>query len=100
MKTIVCKVATAVKTGIKEINIQQAGSRKLKTNAFKFKELISHLWNNTLNYRQQIFWQYYQSKQISDAYEKLLETPRYILPQVIENEVQKNEIRTLPSCLV
>ena len=55
-KTIACKVATAVKTGIKEIDIQRAGNRKHKTNAFKFKELISHLWNNTLNSRRQVFW--------------------------------------------
>ena len=61
-------VATAVKTGIKEIDLQQAEKGKLKTNAFKCKERISHLWNNMLNSRQQAFWQYYRSKQISDVY--------------------------------
>ena len=66
-------VATAVKTGIKEIDLQQAEKGKLKTSAFKCKERISHLWNNTLNSRRQAFWQYYRSKQISEVYKKLLE---------------------------
>ena len=35
-------VATAVKTGIKEIDLQQAEKRKLKTSAFKCKERISY----------------------------------------------------------
>ena len=42
-------VVTAVKTGIKEIDLQQAEKEKLKTTASKFRERISHLWNNTLN---------------------------------------------------
>ena len=42
-------VATAVKAGIKEIDLQQSEMGKLKTNAFKCKERISHLWNNMLN---------------------------------------------------
>ena len=49
-------IATAVKTGIKEIDLRQAEKEKLKTNAFKCKERISHLWNNTLNSRRQAFW--------------------------------------------
>ena len=60
-------VATAVKTGIKEIDLQQAKKGKLKTKDFKCKEQISHLWNNTLNSRRQSFWQYYRSKQISEC---------------------------------
>ena len=96
-------VATAVKTGIKEIDLQQAEKGKLKTNAFKCKERISHLWNNMLNSRRQAFWQYYRSKQISDVYKKLLEKnppqmPRKFLPRMIENETkEETEIRTLLS---
>ena len=96
-------VATAVKTGIKEIDLQQAEKGKLKTNAFKCKERISHLWNNMLNSRRQAFWQYYRSKQISDVYKKLLEKnppqmPRKSLPRMIENETkEETEIRTLLS---
>ena len=76
---------------------------KLKTNAFKCKERISHLWNNTLNSRRQAFWQYYRPKQISDIYEKLLEKnppqiPRKFLPRMTENETkEETEIRTLVS---
>ena len=44
-------VATVVKTGIKEIDLQQAEKGKPKTSAFRCKERISHLWNNTLNSR-------------------------------------------------
>ena len=101
--SINANVATAVKTGIKEIDLQQAEEGKLKTNAFKCKERISHLWNNTLNSRRQAFWQYYQSKQMSDVYKKLLEKnppemPRKFLPRMIENETkEETEIRTLPS---
>ena len=96
-------VATAVKTGIKEIDLQQAEIGKLKRNAFKCKERISHLWNNTLNSRRQAFWQYYRPKQISDVYEKLLEKnppqiPRKFLPRMTENETkEETEIRTLVS---
>ena len=87
-------VATAVKIGIKEIDLQQAEKEKLKTNAFKCKEQISHLWNNMLNSRCQVFWQYYRSKQISDVYKKLLEKnppqmPRKFLPRMIENETKE-----------
>ena len=76
---------------------------KLKTNAFKCKERISHLWNNTLSSRRQAFWQYYRPKQISDIYEKLLEKnppqiPRKFLPRMTENETkEETEIRTLVS---
>ena len=52
-------VATAVKPEIKEIDPQQAEKGKLKTNAFKCKEQISHLGSNTLTTRRQAFWQYY-----------------------------------------
>ena len=48
-------VKTAVKLGIKEIHPQQAEKGKLKTNAFKCKEQISHLGSNTLNTRRQAF---------------------------------------------
>ena len=87
-------VATAVKIGIKEIDLQQAEKEKLKTNAFKCKEQISHLWNNMLNSRCQVFWQYYRSKQISDVYKKLLEKnppqmPRKFLPRMTENETKE-----------
>ena len=87
-------VATAVKTGIKEMDLQQAEKEKLKTNAFKCKERIFHLWNNTLNSRRQAFWQYYRSKQISDFYKKLLEKnppqmPRKFLPRMTENKTKK-----------
>ena len=101
--SINANVATAVKTGIKEIDLQQAEEGKLKTNAFKCKERISHLWNNTLNSRRQAFWQYYQSKQMSDVYKKLLEKnppemPRKFLPRMIENETkEETEIQTLLS---
>ena len=94
-------VATAVKTGIKEMDLQQAEKEKLKTNAFKCKERIFHLWNNALNSRRQAFWQYYRSKQISDFYKKLLEKnppqmPRKFLPRMTENETKKEtETRTL-----
>ena len=96
-------VATAFKTGIKEIDLQQAEKEKLKTNAFKCKERISLLCNNTLNSRRQAFWQYYQSKQMSDVYKKLLEKnppemPRKFLPRMIENETkEETELRTLLS---
>ena len=87
-------VATAVKTGIKEIDLQQAEKGKLKTNAYKCAEIISHLWNNMLNSRRQAFWQYYRSKQICDVYKKLLEKnppqmPRKFLPRMIENETKE-----------
>ena len=96
-------VATAVKTGIKEIDLQQAEKGKLKTSAFKCKERISHLWNNTLNSRRQAFWQYHRSQQISEVYKNLLEKnapqiPRKFLPRIIENESrEETEIRTLLS---
>ena len=96
-------VATAVKTGIKEIDLQQAKKGKRKTNFFKWKERISHLWNNTLNSRQQAFWQYYQSKQIYDVYKKLLEKnppqmPRKFFPRLIENKIkEETEWQTLLS---
>ena len=96
-------VETAVKTGIKEIDLHKAEKGKLKTNAFKCKERISHLWNNMLNSRRQTFWQYYRSKQISDVYKKLLEKNppqmlRKFLPRMIENETkEETEIRTLLS---
>ena len=48
-------IATAVKTGIKEIDLQKAEKGKLSTNAFKCKKRISHLWNNTLYSRRQTF---------------------------------------------
>ena len=96
-------VTTSVKTRIKEINLQQSEQGKLKTNTFKCKERISHLWNNTLNSRHHAFWQYYRLKQISDVYKKLLEKnspqmPRKFLPGMVENETKKDtEIRTLLS---
>ena len=96
-------VATAVKTGIKEIDLQPAEKGKLKTSVFKCKERISRLWNNTLNSRRQAFWHYYRSKQMSKVYKKLLEKnppqmPRKFLPRIIENESkEKTEIRTQPS---
>ena len=94
---------TAVKTGIKEIDLQQAEKEKLKTTVFKSRERISHLWNNTLNSTWQAFWQYYQSKQISEVYKKLLEKnqplmSRKFLPRIIENESKEEmEIWTLLS---
>ena len=90
-------------TGIKEIDLQQAEKGKLKMNAFKCKERISHLWNNILNSRRKAFWKYYRSKQISDVYKKLLEKNppqklRKFLLRTIENETkEETEIRTLLS---
>ena len=66
-------VGRATKTWKKEIDLQKAEKGKLKANAFKFKERICRLWNNTLNSRYQAFWQYYWSKQIPDVYKKPLE---------------------------
>ena len=48
-------IATAVKTGIKKMDLQKAEKGKLNTNAFKCKKRISHLWNNTLYFRRQTF---------------------------------------------
>ena len=89
-------VATAVKTGIKEIDLQQVENGKLKTNTFKCKERIYYFWNNTLDSRRQTFWQYYQLKQISDVYKKLLEKnplqmPDKFLPRMIEIETLLSE---------
>ena len=50
-------IATARKTGIKQIDIQQAEKGKLKRNSFRCKERISHLWNNTLNSRRKVYEQ-------------------------------------------
>ena len=53
--------------------------------------------------RRQAFWQYYQPKQMSDVYNKLLEKnlpqmSRKFLPQLINNEtIEETEIRTLLS---
>ena len=63
--------ATTLTAGIKEIDLQQAEKGKLRIIAFKCKERISHLWNNTINYTRQAFWDYYRSKQIFVVYEKL-----------------------------
>ena len=87
-------VVTAVKTGIREIDLQQAEKGKLETNAFKCTEGISHFWNNMLNSRFQAIIQYYRSKQISDVYKKLLEKnppqmPKKFLPRMIENETKE-----------
>ena len=81
-------VATAVMTGIKEIDLQQAEKGKLKTSAFKCTERISHLWNNTLNSRRQAFWQYCRSKQISEVYQKLLKKNPSQMPRKFLQEDQ------------
>ena len=52
-------VAAAVKTGIKEIDLQQAEKGNIKMKAFICKEKASYLWNNSLNSRRQAYWQYY-----------------------------------------
>ena len=67
-------IATAVKTGIKEMDLQKAEKGKLNTNAFKCKNRISHLRNNTLYSRQQTFLPILSIKQILEVYEKLLES--------------------------
>ena len=96
-------VATVIKTGIREIDLQQAKKGKLEPSAFNCKELISHLWNNTLNSRRQAFWQYYRSKLISEIYKKLLEknppqmTKKFLLRSIENKSKEEKEIRTLLS---
>ena len=52
-------VVAAVKTGIRETDLQQAEKGNIKMKAFKCKEQISYLRNNTLNSGRQAYWQYY-----------------------------------------
>ena len=67
-------IATAVKTGIKEIDLQKAEKRKLNKNVLNVRSelLICGIIRYTLDGKH--FWQYYQSKQILEIFEKLLES--------------------------
>ena len=67
-------IATAVNIGIKEMDLQKAEKKKLNTNVLNVRSefLICGIIRYTLDGKH--FWQYYQSKQILEIYEKLLES--------------------------